>query len=215
MPRKEFFEQEPTNSREAIMQSTFYVLWDEGYDQLTLQRIADRTDLHKSTLYHHFDTREELLKEFLDYLIQNSHEALFVFDAERAPQEAIEQFIKVMIQGETSKVPETETENIHALQTTLFVELRSVAVHNEEFRERFTELDNLLKQHLSSIIQDGIEQGEFKQVSIGAMAETLVALAAGEIVRRGTTMDAASGQALNDVHDLITECLYANNSSSE
>ncbi|XVH33316.1 TetR/AcrR family transcriptional regulator (plasmid) [Haloferacaceae archaeon DSL9] len=212
MPHKEFFEREPADSREAIMQATFHVLWEQGYSKLSLQRIADKTDLHKSTLYHHFDTKEELLNEFLDYVIKHGRDSLFT-NSDTRPEKELKQFLDMTLVGAPSNVDEAEAVNLRAVQTTLLVELRSVAVHDDVFRDRFSELDALLIDHLSTIIHRGIEQGEFVDVNVRLLSENILSLCMGSVLRRETSNGKIAPSSSEDLRELLSDRLIASQSS--
>jgi len=61
---------EPVDSREAIMRATYLALREYGYAGLSIQRIADESDLSKSTFYHHYDGKGDLLTAFVDFTLE-------------------------------------------------------------------------------------------------------------------------------------------------
>jgi AcrR family transcriptional regulator len=63
------FDDEPADTREAIMQATYRALRAHGYARLTIQRIGDEFPKSKSLLYHHYDGKDDLLLEFLSYML--------------------------------------------------------------------------------------------------------------------------------------------------
>jgi len=50
------------------MEATYRALCAHGYADLTTQDIADESETSKASLHYHYDTKEELLLSFLDYL---------------------------------------------------------------------------------------------------------------------------------------------------
>jgi AcrR family transcriptional regulator len=50
-------------SRQRILQVALELLAERGYEGTTLQQVADRVGLHKSSLFHHFRSKEELARE--------------------------------------------------------------------------------------------------------------------------------------------------------
>lgn len=49
--------------RQRILEAAVELLADFGYDGMSLQMVADRVGLHKSTLFHHFTSKDELAGE--------------------------------------------------------------------------------------------------------------------------------------------------------
>lgn len=54
--------------RNAIMTATYEALCAHGYTDLTAQDIADRTDKSKSLLFYHYDSKDDLVADFLVFL---------------------------------------------------------------------------------------------------------------------------------------------------
>lgn len=52
-------------NREEILQHAFQVFKMQGYHRTTLNDIADSCGLLKGSIYHHFDSKESLMKEVL------------------------------------------------------------------------------------------------------------------------------------------------------
>ena len=54
----------PTDApRQRILDAALELLSEHGYEGMSLQRVADRVGLHKSSLFHHFKSKEELANE--------------------------------------------------------------------------------------------------------------------------------------------------------
>lgn len=49
--------------RQRILDVTLELLAEHGYEGASLQQVADRVGLHKSSLFHHFRSKEELARE--------------------------------------------------------------------------------------------------------------------------------------------------------
>jgi AcrR family transcriptional regulator len=56
---------DPTNDapRQRILDAALELLAEHGYEGMSLQQVADRVALHKSSLFHHFKSKEELARE--------------------------------------------------------------------------------------------------------------------------------------------------------
>ena len=53
-------ERERDARRAAIIRAAMTVYWDEGYHATTMERIAERAELSRATLYLHFKTKDEI-----------------------------------------------------------------------------------------------------------------------------------------------------------
>ena len=49
--------------RQRILDAALEGLAEHGYEGMSLQRVADRVGLHKSSLFHHFKSKEDLARE--------------------------------------------------------------------------------------------------------------------------------------------------------
>ena len=52
-----------TISRQRIVNEALELLAEHGYEGMSLQQVADRVGLHKSSLFHHFRSKQELAHE--------------------------------------------------------------------------------------------------------------------------------------------------------
>src|SRR5215470_12066232 len=55
----------PSTPRQRILDAALDLMAEHGFDGMSLQMVADRVGLHKSTLFHHFKGKEELAQEVL------------------------------------------------------------------------------------------------------------------------------------------------------
>lgn len=54
---------EAESPRQRILDVALELLAEHGYEGASLQQVADRVGLHKSSLFHHFRSKEELARE--------------------------------------------------------------------------------------------------------------------------------------------------------
>ena len=63
--------------RQRILDAALELLAEHGYEGMSLQQVADRVGLHKSSLFHHFKSKDELLEdEFQKFLLDQPPDAL-------------------------------------------------------------------------------------------------------------------------------------------
>ena len=181
------FAGEPEDSREAIMRATFVALQQHGYAGLSIQRIADEADLSKSTFYHHFDDKEDLLLSFAQFMLDQFLTVL-TLEAEDDPRQTLEALMDIVLAEEFPSVEaETPAEAGEWDILGAYVEVRAQAVQNVEFRAAFTEMDRMLFTQISALIRRGIDRGSFQDVDPDAVAAMVLTVLAGHMFGAATS----------------------------
>jgi AcrR family transcriptional regulator len=142
---------------EAIMRATYRALCDHGYADLTMQDIADETDKSKAALHYHYDSKRDLLHAFLDFLY-DEFTARVSDPAGETPAARLEAFIDDVLQP-----PEQDADARVAFRTAL-LELKAQGPYDEGVRERLERFDEFLHAELRTIVAEGIEDGQFRDV---------------------------------------------------
>ncbi|MXV60741.1 TetR family transcriptional regulator [Natronorubrum sp. JWXQ-INN-674] len=158
------------------MSATYEALCEEGYSDLTAQAIADRTDRSKSALFYHYDSREELVADFIEYLLEG-FESRIAQTRDRPALERLAAFVDWFLAD-----PDDDQLAFH----TAMLELRAQAPYNEIYREKLRESDDQLRSALEEILRDGIEEGVFRQHEPDETAALLLATFDGARVRQFT-----------------------------
>jgi AcrR family transcriptional regulator len=73
-------------SRKRILDAALDLLAERGYEGTSLQDVADRVGLHKSSLFHHFRSKEELAREVYHGLVERLLKQLEPLLAEDPPR---------------------------------------------------------------------------------------------------------------------------------
>lgn len=180
---------ESADTKTAIMEATYRALCQHGYADLTIQDIADEFEKSRSLLFYHYDTKEELLVDFLRYLLDWFADDLSA-DADAEPPAQLRGLLERTLPAELDE----EAENFHVA----LVELRSQAPYVDEFREQFTRTDEFLSDTIAAYIEAGIEAGAFRDVDVDETAAMLVGLIYGTMFIRVSTGDEAFARSLRD-----------------
>jgi AcrR family transcriptional regulator len=139
------------------MQATYRALCEHGYADLTMQRIADESSLSKAAFHYHFDTKEDLLNAFLDYLLDRFEERLACEASD--PRQRLDTFIDAIFS------PPSDDDGGNGDGDDDFavalMEIKSQAPFHDAYRERLTEMDDLMRAVVTSAIADGIDAGHF------------------------------------------------------
>ncbi|MBV0902673.1 TetR/AcrR family transcriptional regulator [Haloarcula salina] len=157
---------------EQIMRATYRALREHGYADLTVQRIADEYGKSTAAIHYHYDTKEELLAAFLDYLLEQ-----FVASIREVETTDPEERLTVLL--DTLLVePEDNLDLLIAI-----LEMRSQAPYKEAFRTRFEQNDEYIRYMLKAVINHGIDEGVFDDVDADHVARALMTIVDGARTR--------------------------------
>ena len=195
MPTEPFTE-EPSGTRESIMFATYRALRAHGYADLTIQRIGDEFEKSKSLLYHHYDGKDELLVDFLEFLLDR-------FERDVSLDESASATTRLW----------TLVDHLHPVPLdaprrdimTAIVELRAQAPHDAAVREQFTQSDRYFQGRFATVVREGIETGEFREVDPDAVASYLYSTLHGSLLRRLTADGVGVGQAVESELEAYVE----------
>lgn len=160
---KEILFEEGEGSRAEILEAAFDALLEHGYSELTIDAIGDEFDKSQSLIYHHYESKDELLIDLLGLLTDYFEEQTPGDYRPEKPRERIENFVDA-----TVGVKDRDRTVIGAI-----LELRARAVHDEDYREHFARSDEVIRNALAEDIREGIDEGEFRDVDAEQMAAWL------------------------------------------
>ena len=168
------------DTQTAIMEATYRALCEHGYANLTVDKINAEFAKSKSLLYYHYDDKDEILLNLLEYILDQFSVEDTVDpsdDPDIQLRTLIEEFLPWTLDGED---PE--------FQVAVF-ELRSQALSDDGYREQFTRGDDLLSETVAGILEAGIEEGVFREVDVDRAAEHVLSALNGAMLRRLTAED--------------------------
>ncbi|ARS90901.1 TetR/AcrR family transcriptional regulator [Natrarchaeobaculum aegyptiacum] len=168
---------DPQDTSEQILAATYRALRDRGYDELTISAIGEEFEKSPSLVYRHYDSKDELVLECLAYLLER-FEREVTSESITDPRGRLEDFLEWGVRGDSSD---------RLAFVAMIVELRSLAVHDEAYREHFTRSDDVFVAYLTDVIEAGIESGDFRECDPEQVARTLVTTLSGAIVHYSTT----------------------------
>ena len=182
-------------TQEEILGATYRALCTDGYADITIKSIGEQFEKSPSLIYRHYEGKDDLVRSCLEYLLEGFESQQTSGELEN-PQEQLEEFVTSMLS--------TELDDEERQFMATLVALRARGVTNEEYRKLFTRSDTILRSHLVSIIQSGINTGEFQECDPESVAETLLSILSGVSTRQATSM---SDEWVTDVHSEVEEYL--------
>jgi AcrR family transcriptional regulator len=178
--RTDLFESDTDDTREAIMKATYDALSKHGYADLTIQRIGDEFDKSKSLLYHHYDSKDALLVDFLAFMLERMEGTIPLEEADAADDRLRIGFDHVFTDFLTG-----DNEEFNRAMT----ELRAQSAHDDTFREQFTKNDRYFKSRVEDVLEEGIEQGIFRDVDTERVASMIVTIMQGAMFQATTSTE--------------------------
>ncbi|QGA80952.1 TetR/AcrR family transcriptional regulator [Candidatus Nanohalobium constans] len=151
------------DSKNEIMEATRKALAKHSYSELSIQNIADEFDKSKSLLYHHYNGKDELLLDFLDYMLEDFENKAFTCnctdDQEKFKAAAFMAF----------KLPEQDD----FLKT--LIELRTQGLRNPDYRQKLHKFEEMYKQKIEEILRDTAE-GDLGSESIEDISQFILSI---------------------------------------
>lgn len=151
------------DTKTTIMEAVYTVLATYGFADLTTQRVADEAGTSQSLIHYHFDTKEDLVVAFLEWIHET--EAEMVPEPTGSAEESLRQLIDIQL-----SVPRDDE---HAQFNVAFLELQAAAARNDRYADSLRKFSRLLQTSFEDVIRKGIETGEFRDVDPEATARFL------------------------------------------
>ncbi|MFD1635245.1 TetR/AcrR family transcriptional regulator (plasmid) [Haloplanus ruber] len=158
-----------------ILEATYRALCRYGYAELTLENIAEEADRSKGIIHYHYDNKENLFVELLDFLYERYTTQLPSVEG-GTPRAQLSALLDVVLTDE-------ETTPDQEIRTAL-LEVKAQAPYNDAIQTRLTNFDEVLFERIQDIIAAGVEIGEFDTtVEPAVAAEFLVTIITGAHTR--------------------------------
>ena len=162
--------------KHEILQKSLDVFIDEGYEDATFQKIADRCGITRTTLYIYFKNKHEIFLGSIKELLSEVETALkkIMADSTLSSETALRKILATLTDAcESNK-------KLFSVLLNYLMQLKKSGVDtSERVRRRVIRLRHLL----STIVIKGIQKGEFKELNVKDVNETLYGLMESAIFR--------------------------------
>ncbi|AHG00102.1 TetR family transcriptional regulator [Halostagnicola larsenii XH-48] len=191
----------PSNTREEIMGATLATLLEHGYADLTIDKIGDEFAKSQSLIYHHYDGKDDLVLETLEFMLEAFRTKSIEGPVEE-PRDALEEVVDQLFER---SIDDDERQSMAAL-----FELRAQATHDEAYRSHFNRSDDVFEDLIVDIVEAGIDRGVFQPCNPEGVAATLITMINGTIMRRSTSEDDEwVGDVREEIESYLEACVYA------
>lgn len=160
-------EHEWTEMEAQILEATFRALYEHGYADLTLRKIAAEFEKSRALIYQHYRSKEDLFAALIQYLI-DQYEVHLAVDEDGDARDRLERYIEVGLFGPID--PDFDHWAFH----TALLEFRVQSHHDPELRVPLDQSYNRVVGIVGDIIGDGIDQGVFRDVDRKQVAQLIV-----------------------------------------
>ena len=157
-----------SDSDKEIMRATYRALQEHGYADLTIKRIADEYGKSTAAIHYHYDTKDDLLTAFLDYILGKFVDTIHEVET-TAPEQRLNLLLDKLL---------VKPEDHHSLLIAM-LEMRSQAPYKKAFAERFQQNDEYVRYMLRTVVDYGISEGEFTDVDSEHVARALMTIVDG------------------------------------
>ena len=187
--------------KHEILQKSLDVFIDEGYEDATFQKIADRCGITRTTLYIYFKNKHEIFLGSIKELLSGLEVTLLEI-AQDSKLSAKEALIKILAEIIKSC---SENKKLFSVLLSYLIQLKKSGQDpNERVRRRVIKLRHLM----STIIIRGIRAGEFKRLIVKNMNELIYGLVEAAIFRMAVLNQDSTQEILDSMELAITswEC---------
>ncbi len=162
--------------KQEILQKSLDVFIEEGYEDATFQKIADRCGITRTTLYIYFKNKHEIFLGSIKELLSEMEGALkkIIKDENLTAEAALRKILETLTDAcERNK-------KLFSVLLNYLMQLRKSGVDTgERVRRRVIRVRHLL----STILIKGIQNKEFKEINVKDANETLYGLMESAIFR--------------------------------
>jgi AcrR family transcriptional regulator len=158
---------DPNQTRQLILESALRCFTRKGYMRTSMDDIVAESGLSKGTLYWHFKSKSDLFNNLFDLLMGDMVESFLQF---QVPDDlpASERLRQLSLMFGTAIAAD---DRITEIPINLMAEVWQVP----EFAARYQEMLDQFAGQISSIIESGIEAGEFRQVDVKRVTWSILA----------------------------------------
>ena len=153
---------------EAIRKAGLRLIFEHGYEAMSLRQLAAEVGIQAGSLYNHISTKQELLFDLIqDHINELLRQLDRALDGKDEPVEKLRAFVAFHVTYHMTRKREVFIANS---------ELRSLEPKNYE---AIVALRGAYEQRLAEILEQGAEEGVFEVVDVQVATFAIIALLTG------------------------------------
>jgi AcrR family transcriptional regulator len=153
---------------EAIRKAGLRLIFEHGYEAMSLRQLAAEVGIQAGSLYNHISTKQELLFDLIqDHINELLRQLDRALAGKEAPGEKLRAFVAFHVTYHMSRKREVFIANS---------ELRSLEPKNYE---QVVALRGAYERRLAEILAQGVEEGVFEVVDVQVATFAIIALLTG------------------------------------
>ena len=153
---------------EAIRKAGLRLIFEHGYEAMSLRQLAAEVGIQAGSLYNHISTKQELLFDLIqDHIKELLRQLDRALDGKQQPAEKLHAFVAFHVTYHMTRKREVFIANS---------ELRSLDPKNYE---AIVALRGAYERRLAEILEQGVEDGVFEVVDVQVATFAIIALLTG------------------------------------
>ena len=156
--------------REQIVEALFQCLSEKGHEKVTVKDIAEQAGLHYGVIHYYFQSKDEIVSALSESIVSRYEHLLL--DRIRNVQSAAEK-IRISLDFLIDEFIFNRRLN------RVFYNLVQMAFEHKTVRIALRRQLRAYRGHIADVIEEGIENGEFKRGKKAEIASVMVALIEG------------------------------------
>lgn len=182
--------------KHEILEKALEVFIEEGYEDVTFQKIADRCGITRTTLYIYFKNKREIFLWSIKQLTYGIEQELveIVANENQTSEECLRAMLSTIV-----GVCEENKSLFSVLLTYLLSLQKSGGEPGKRVRRRVVRLQHML----STVMIRGIKEGEFKKVNVKSANEMFYGLIQSAIFR----LSVLDENTIDDIRDTLNQAV--------
>ena len=159
----------PLRKRE-ILENFHQVLVEEGFEGASIGKIARRMGIHPSLIIHYFSTKEDMIVEFVDYILEK-YENTFLKKIENIedPRERLKAGLDTIF----------SVDWVSLVDTRAFYACYYLGLRNPKVKTKLQKMYQRFREYLVHVITLYRDEGVIPSADPGKDADLIIALAEG------------------------------------
>lgn len=135
--------------RDKIIQVAARIFAEKGYHGTTLDEIAHELVITKPALYYHIKSKEDLLREIINSILEPLETISKVKDLDLSPREKLQKIITLMVVSGAER------------QDTTTILFQDISILPKRKRDAIRRREKDIERSVQEILREGMEKGDF------------------------------------------------------